>query len=518
MKGFGAGRKIFRLDSLADEPYENFISFDRPDSEAVDEDAVFQVSCVAGDMGTRVFEETKVRHRDSAVYLDAGECEECAASHLTLTDPASVQQEEVLDSSRDLPSQDLIVDSTGSGTAEKPVDNALACPPDAQIKDKANCVIGANVSPGGLHPLSRLEDSADLSPPDKNNCHSVEESVNVDSASSSDRRNSLFCVSEDSVPGSFKVFRYDPIGLSMASYRSSDVVCHCRRSCRRSSLRSDNSDVMAATPKETFVFPTPTSSWDSPYNQSTIPSSPIHILSASSSKSSVSSFFSLAPEGERFWDDILLGSDYTTENSEDCRQQENLVGSATTDSGWSDGDSMLSQSFGVESVSSISKPSRQACLCKVCGCADRANLQSFDSGPFSPMWDWTFPTIEDVAMATDPAVLRDPGDYKLGLGQSLDSHLRHVDPVCEQLGDSDGSLVNTVQSSPASSTVGTEKSAGVDQTVSKSMQRPSSLSLLPPASELPSLTLSDSDVTQQSSQPVVTFFNHSVNFWKMEID
>lgn len=511
--GCGSEDNFLRLDSLADEPYDNFISFDQPDSELVD-DAVVRVNFFQEDQ----CDEVGLERKDS-IYQDAAECESCRDHN-----PAGDQHNELKDSHSKLSYESPEPESWEPKTAEN-----VTCP-DTQIKDKAICVnVGAkDEDQDNLKPSSRLEDL----PPDflshddnKNNrCSFKENNIRVD------RRDSGLSFSVDSEAESFTSLRYDPIGLSMASIRSSDVVCHCRRLCRQSSFASGASDEMAAKSKiasTSFDDCTSTTCCDSTQNLTIDTSSPIPILSPSSSKSSVSSYFSLAPEGEHYWDDVLLGSHYASKDSYQVlstqepvqRLEKNRQRSVTLDSGWSEAGSTLSQSFDADSVSSDSSPA-PVCMCRVCGCADRARLRSFGSGPFSPMWDWTYPTIEDVALALNPAVIKDPGDYKLGsscVGNNSPTIPATAAKITEtedlghgHAGDSRRDLDLSLT---ATGTEGKSSISNVEQLVSKPVQKPSSLSFLPPAS-----TLSDSVATEPSTQPVVTLFNHSVNFWKMEID
>ena len=511
--GCDAADKIVCLDSLADEPNKNFISFDQPDPAEVD-GTLFNVPVVGRDKNL----EMESRNDVSSIFLDASECEGCSVQ--LAHGPTDGQQLELNELNSCLPFPDLEMKSTVPETAEQSADNSLVCS-DAQIKDKALCVNGARVNPDSLEPLKGLKVQTDFSPSDKNNCHSVDEnfehtSINVN------RNNNILIFSEDAMTENNECFRYDPIGLSMASYRSSGVVCHCLRSCRKSSLISIEN--VAAIPSEPSTSPCKES-----LAVTTSPSSPIHILSPSSSKSSVSSFFSLVPDGEQFWDDILLCDNCASYDSEQdiCANvpdqcfEKNIVGSSTTDSGWSDGECMLSQSSGMESEASFSKAA-DSCLCQVCGCAEKA-YQKINSGPFSPMWDWTFPTVEDVNLASDPSIIRDPGDYSLGapvtdspclnktFSSTADNSNRYV--MCGEQSDSPGSIV-TASQSPA---IKTGESSSGDQAKSKLGSRSSSPSR-PSSSSQPSLTLSNSASTQQNTQPVVTLFNHSLNFWKMEID
>ena len=503
--GCSADKTIFRLDSLADEPYENFISFDYPDSETLD---YFSSTVVTDEVvgGAKTVESKRVGNGDSAIFVDHAECKSCSPS-LIIQDGVAVEQHDTEESNSRHLHQHFDINRCESETADLSIKNSCVCQ-NVPIKDKALCVTnGAKGNPSSDQPSKRLnQDQGDFSPWDenKNNCTSVKENNDFNSISEGIIIDVLPS-REDAQDKSVNCYIYDPIGSSMASFRSSAVVCHCTQSCRRSSL-TDETDTKAAPSTDASVSLITSST------TAVIPSSPIHILSPSSSKSSVSSYFSsAAPEEETFWDAVLLGNSFTlgdsgldTEESVPSQCPTDFTRSST-DSGWSDGDSWRSRSISLELSTSDSKPV-EACVCQVCGCKDRAYLLNLDSGPFSPMWDWTFPTIEDIAPATDPAVLGDPGDYKIDPAESVSLGLSQFGS--EESARLAAGLVNSIQSSP-----------GHDlERLTKEGQAGSKLLSLSSTCPLTSLALSHDERTLGNDQPVVTLFNHSVNFWKMEID
>ncbi|RUS88988.1 hypothetical protein EGW08_003235 [Elysia chlorotica] len=458
------------------EPYENFISFDKPDEIDVD-NTVFDLSAFEGDRDLEIG-----LRNEAPLIFHAPKSGEFSAHGVTHIDTLSDDQQ--LESSTESDPPPLPLDLERKPTMPETADPAAensATSPNAQIKDKALCVnYGATVCDPNT-----LEDHTDFPPSDKNNRpsgdgHFQHNSINMN------RTNEILSSSEDS-----ERLRYDPIGLSMASYRSSGVVCHCLRSCRKSSL-TFNLDAVRASPSEASP-----SRCDSSSTPITSPSSPIHVLSQCSSKSSVSSYFSLAPEGEQFWNDALFGENLAASDAgrdvggrvPDQGCEKSVAGSATTDSGWSDGESLLGEALDLD----CSTPDvYSSCACQLCGCAERVQSVA-NSGPFSSMWDWTFPTVEDVDLAGDPSAVRGPGDYRLGSPRAGTPGLSLTGRGGDQPGFEDSLVYSS--SSPA---VGAGRSSceGQAQTLSHC----------------------SSSQSEQPSQPVVTLFNHSLNFWKMEVD